>query len=54
MKLTARSKMRRDHARNKANRGVDKLLARLHKEGERLSDPRIINQKRKRQKHGNT
>jgi len=45
--------MRKDYARIKANRGVDKLLARLRKEGERLSDPRIINNKKKRQSHGN-
>jgi len=46
--------MRKDYARIKANRGVDKLLASLRKEGERLSDPRIINNKKKRQTHGNS
>jgi len=45
--------MRKDYARIKANRGVDKLLARLRKEGERLSDPRIINTKKRRRNNGN-
>lgn len=45
--------MRRDYARIKANRGVDKLLARLRKAGEQLADPRIINPRKRRKTHGN-